>query len=171
MTTKAKALDRLIDAIAGEDVPMTSQTVAGRLEQLAQMIEDGDISGGGEGNITLLEIAYVPGTTSYVMSKPSSFKELVEITSHDGKNIAVPVIKLQEQGGPWSWQLPCYIQCSQHGQYDYYVKIYIADYAAYMHDKLRHNDLEIVVDGNINTDTVTSIELNYTSQQLAANNN
>lgn len=49
MTTKAKALDRLIDAIAGEDVPMTSQTVAGRLEQLAEGIEDGTISIGGGG--------------------------------------------------------------------------------------------------------------------------
>jgi len=73
MTTKAKALDRLIDAIAGEDVPMTSQTVAGRLDtladtlagdgvtftardiagrisQLADMIEDGTISIGGGGD-------------------------------------------------------------------------------------------------------------------------
>ena len=72
MTTKAKALDRLIDAIAGEDVPMNSQTVAGRLDtladtlagddvtfsardiagrisQLAGMIEDGTISIGGGG--------------------------------------------------------------------------------------------------------------------------
>lgn len=73
MTTKAKALDKLIDAIAGEDVPMTSQTVAGRLDtladtlagddvtftardvagrisQLAGMIEDGTISIGGGGS-------------------------------------------------------------------------------------------------------------------------
>ena len=73
MTTKAKALDRLIDAIAGENVPMSSQTVAGRLDtladtlagddvtfsardiagrisQLAGMIEDGTISIGGGGD-------------------------------------------------------------------------------------------------------------------------
>lgn len=49
MTTKAEALDRLIDAIAGEDVPMTSQTVAGRIEQLAEGIEDGTITIGGGG--------------------------------------------------------------------------------------------------------------------------
>lgn len=44
MTTKAKALDRLIDAIAGEDVPMTSQTVAGRLDTLADTLAGDDVT-------------------------------------------------------------------------------------------------------------------------------
>ena len=44
MTTKAKALDRLIDAIAGEDVPMNSQTVAGRLDTLADTLAGDDVS-------------------------------------------------------------------------------------------------------------------------------
>lgn len=73
MTTKVKALDRLIDAIAGSDVPAAAQTVAGtidaladtlagddvtftaqdiagRISQLAGMIEDGTISIGGGGD-------------------------------------------------------------------------------------------------------------------------
>ena len=72
MTTKVKALDRLIDAIAGSDVPVAAQTVAGtidaladtlagsdvtftaqdiagRLDELAKMVEDGTISIGGGG--------------------------------------------------------------------------------------------------------------------------
>lgn len=72
MTTKVKALDRLIDAIAGSDVPVAAQTVAGtidaladtlagsdvtftaqdiagRLDELAKMVEDGTIVIGGGG--------------------------------------------------------------------------------------------------------------------------
>lgn len=44
MTTKAKALDRLIDAIAGENVPMNSQTVAGRLDTLADTLAGDDVT-------------------------------------------------------------------------------------------------------------------------------
>ena len=44
MTTKAEALDKLIDAIAGENVPMTSQTVAGRLDTLADTLAGDDVT-------------------------------------------------------------------------------------------------------------------------------
>jgi len=49
MKTIPAAVDRLIDALAGEDVQMTAKTTSGRIEQLAQMIEDGDITIGGGG--------------------------------------------------------------------------------------------------------------------------
>jgi len=50
MPTIANSIDKLIDALAGENVIMDSPTIAGRIEQLADAIEDGDITiGGGSG--------------------------------------------------------------------------------------------------------------------------
>ena len=50
MVTINKALDNLIDALAGSDVPVTG-TKATRVDQLAEMISDGEIViGGGGGN-------------------------------------------------------------------------------------------------------------------------
>lgn len=91
MTTKVKALDRLIDAIAGSDVPVPAQTVAGtidaladtlagsdvtftaqdiagRLDELAKMVEDGTIViggggiGGEDGSIPVHIVANSPAT-------------------------------------------------------------------------------------------------------------
>lgn len=47
MTTKAQALDHLTDVLAGEDVA-GEPTVAGAIDKLAMMIEDGDITIDGE---------------------------------------------------------------------------------------------------------------------------
>ena len=47
MTTIANSIDKLIDALAGENVIMDSPTIANRIEQLADAIEDGDITIGG----------------------------------------------------------------------------------------------------------------------------
>lgn len=44
MTTKVKALDRLIDAIAGSDVPVSAQTVAGTIDALADTLAGDDVS-------------------------------------------------------------------------------------------------------------------------------
>lgn len=51
MTTKAQALNHLIDVLAGEDVE-DEKSVAGAIEKLATMIEDGGIplSGGAGGD-------------------------------------------------------------------------------------------------------------------------
>ena len=76
MTTKAKALDKLIDAIAGEDVPMTSQTVAGRLEQLAAGIEDGTISVGGGDYVINLQAPTVSPSHSFAIE--NEMTELIE---------------------------------------------------------------------------------------------
>lgn len=53
MATKAEAIDKLIDVLAGSDVQMHSQDVAGRINQLAESIEDGTITiGGGGGGVS-----------------------------------------------------------------------------------------------------------------------
>lgn len=58
MTTKAQALDHLTDVLAGEDVA-GEPTVAGAIDKLATMIEDGDISiGGGGGGGGVVEIPF-----------------------------------------------------------------------------------------------------------------
>ena len=49
MTTKAQAIDHLIDVLAGSDVA-GGETVAGNIELLASKIEDGTISFGGGGS-------------------------------------------------------------------------------------------------------------------------
>ena len=96
MTTKVKALDRLIDAIAGSDVPVAAQTVAGtidaladtlagsdvtftaqdiagRLDELAKMVEDGTISiGGGGGQLTA---PYVEVSTSDGVKQFQAYKD------------------------------------------------------------------------------------------------
>ena len=51
MVTINKALDNLIDALAGSDVPVTGSK-ATRVDQLAEMISDGEITiGGGGGSL------------------------------------------------------------------------------------------------------------------------
>ncbi len=47
MTTKTQAIDHLVDVLAGEDVN-TGDTVAGAIDKLATMIEDGEITIGGD---------------------------------------------------------------------------------------------------------------------------
>ena len=54
MVTINKALDNLIDALAGSDVPVTGSK-ATRVDQLAEMIADGEITiGGGGGGYDLV---------------------------------------------------------------------------------------------------------------------
>jgi len=65
MTTKTEALDRLADALAGKDVD-TGSTIAGAIDKLAQMVEDGEISiGGGGGARTVFKIVYVDGEPTF----------------------------------------------------------------------------------------------------------
>lgn len=44
MATKAQAIDHLVDVLAGSDVTLDSQTVAGRITELADLIDNGTIT-------------------------------------------------------------------------------------------------------------------------------
>lgn len=69
MTTKAQALDHLTDVLAGEDVA-GEPTVAGAIDKLATMIEDGEITiGGGDGdNIVIFRASGTMGQQGIAMS-------------------------------------------------------------------------------------------------------
>ena len=89
MTTKAEALDRLIDAIAGEDVPMTSQTVAGRIDTLADGIADGTIpiGGGGSGtSVVELNLTYATATGTAQITNATALCDALDAIHSDPKN-------------------------------------------------------------------------------------
>lgn len=81
MTTKAQALDHLTDALAGEDVA-GEPTVAGAIDKLATMIEDGDISIGGGGDVLIVPIYSDEGTAKCDLT----YAEIKQAVS-DGKAV------------------------------------------------------------------------------------
>lgn len=54
MATKAEAIGRLADALAGSDIDLGDETVSGSIIKLAELIEDGSISVGGS-QVTVVE--------------------------------------------------------------------------------------------------------------------
>ena len=129
MTTKAKALDRLIDAVAGEDVPMNSQTVAGRLEQLAAGIEDGTISVGGGGNIVVLDCdATQTSQNNYKLVPRMPMKDLVNTIKKNPYTIFFVAWRTSEYDPVTSVQLtqvyiPSESSDKEWGESGYYVTV------------------------------------------------
>ena len=71
MKTIPAAVDRLIDALAGKDVQMGNATTSGRIEQLANMIENGDIStSGGVKEALLMTFTTNYCTGTYIDNSP-----------------------------------------------------------------------------------------------------
>ena len=70
MTTKTQALDHLTDVLAGQDVK-GEQTIAGAIEKLASMIEDGEIviGGGGGASTLVVNASYDSDTVTLTLDK------------------------------------------------------------------------------------------------------
>lgn len=96
MTTKAQALDHLTDVLAGEDVA-GEPTVAGAIDKLATMIEDGEITiggGGGDGGAY-----YINGTVSGgMLTVNASYNDIVSAIQ-SGKIACVKISKDLGEGG------------------------------------------------------------------------
>ena len=112
MTTKAKALDRLIDAIAGEDVPMSSQTVAGRLDTLADTLAGDDVSFTAQdiaGRISQLAGMIEDGTISIGGGGGDKWQPAYDGDSHlwvnvfDGQTITLNYYTSDNANGVISW--------------------------------------------------------------------
>lgn len=95
MTTKAQALDHLTDALAGEDVA-GEPTVAGAIDKLARMIEDGEITIGGGGSQM---VVHVDGGGSTLRETYQQIKDFID---NNGYNV---VAVLDSSGAGYSAQI------------------------------------------------------------------
>lgn len=80
MVTINRAVDHLIDVLAGEDVPVVGSK-ATRVDQLANMIADGEIViGGGGGGATKVafEESYDPDTSTYTLTNAAVALDALE---------------------------------------------------------------------------------------------
>lgn len=92
MSTKAGALDRLTDALAGKDVDGKA-TVAGAIEQLAEMVENGDITiGGGGGGAQM--VVHIDGG-GYTLRE--TYQQIKDFIDNNGYNV-VAVLDTSGQG-------------------------------------------------------------------------
>lgn len=100
MTSKVEALDHLIDALVGQDVPRVSESIAGSIEVLAMAISEGAIPMGGgsaSGPVIVLSGNSVSAPAQLVTTDNEMDSIYNQLT-----NAAMPVaVRCSAQGANW----------------------------------------------------------------------